>query len=294
MRVDAYLKEKSALVNAALDEILPKEEGPASVLFSAMRYSVFAGGKRLRPSMFLAVCELLGKESSTYLPFACALEMIHTYSLIHDDLPAMDNDDLRRGKPTCHVQFGEDVAILAGDALLNYAFNAMLMLKGKVDAERLLAAMDEISYCAGTRGMIVGQIADLAAEGRKIDIEELRYIHRHKTGALFAGSLCSAAILLGAEEAQLAALREYAVQAGLAFQIADDILDVVGDEKTLGKPIGSDAKNEKATYVSLFGLDGARARGNEAVQKAQAALSCFGPEADLLRELAAYFMSRTD
>jgi len=316
----SYLAERAGRVNQALDQLLPavdlqRDQEPqaqspiqpdrrtvplsdvpvseAEVLYQAMRYSVFAGGKRLRPILFTAAAEAVGGEAEGLLPFACALELIHTYSLIHDDLPAMDDDDLRRGQPTCHIKFGEAQAILAGDALLTYAFNLMIGVRQSgVDAGLVLSAMDEVAWSSGLRGMIVGQVLDLAAEGVRISLPQLRQVHRYKTGALFQAALVSGGILGGGSQEQLAALAVYAEEFGLAFQITDDILDVTGDQEKLGKPIGSDAKNQKSTYPSLLGLDPSRQLAREAAEKAAAALDCFGPEAEPLRALARQVVAR--
>lgn len=292
MRLEDYLQEKRLLIEGELDKILPPVQGYGSVLFEAMRYSVFAGGKRLRPCLFLAVMESLNGEGERFMPFACALEMIHTYSLIHDDLPAMDNDDFRRGKPTCHKAFGEAEAILAGDALLTYAFNAMIKVRPFCRAERLLDAIDEVAWSAGVNGMAIGQVTDILWEGKELILPELEFVHKHKTGALFAASIISGAILADADEEQLAALREYAHQIGLVFQITDDILDVVGDQQKLGKPIGSDAKNAKTTYASLFGLEKARELGQDAAERAQKALKPLGSKGALLEQIPPYFLVR--
>ncbi|MCL2817475.1 MAG: polyprenyl synthetase family protein, partial [Clostridiales bacterium] len=227
MDIAKYFSEKAGEVNACLDELLPRPNGERKedVLFEAMRYSVFAGGKRLRPALFLAVLRLFGLENKAYLPFACGLEMIHTYSLIHDDLPAMDNDDLRRGRPTSHKVFGEAQAILAGDALLTHAFCVMLKAAVAAQPQRLLAAVDYVAWQSGIGGMVAGQSADIVCEGRELSEEELRYIHERKTGALFCASVVSAALLAGAREEEIASLSAYAQKLGLVFQIADDILD---------------------------------------------------------------------
>ncbi len=292
MKFKEFLLASCQQVDACLEEILPPAAGQTAVLFEAMRYSIFAGGKRLRPCLFLATMEALGKKGKPYLPFAAALEMIHTYSLIHDDLPAMDNDDYRRGKLTCHKVFGEAQAILAGDALLTYAFNAMLRVRPIAPPAQLLAAMDEVAYSAGIKGMIVGQVADIAWEGRSLTLPELEFIDKHKTGALFQASILSAALLAEANATEMNALKEYALQIGLAFQIADDILDVIGDEKKLGKPIGSDAKNQKSTYASLFGLEKAQELAQQALMAAQTALAPLGEKAALLREAPEFFVNR--
>ena len=292
MELSTFLQNKAAAVDGCLHKIIPEGEDQAEIIFQAMRYSIFAGGKRLRPALFCATLTALGKDDTELLPFAAALEMIHTYSLIHDDLPAMDNDDLRRGKPTCHKVFGEAQAILAGDALLTYAFNAMISVRHATDPKALLTAIDEVAYSAGVQGMIIGQVVDIAWEGEQLSEAQLEYMHRHKTGALFRASILSAAILAGASEEELAALAEYSGQIGLAFQIADDILDVTGNEASLGKPLGSDAKNNKTTYASLLGINKARKLGLAAANAAVAALAIFDERANILRQMAGYFIER--
>jgi len=288
-----YLKAKAQAVDICLDELLPKANGEEKVLYEAMRYSVFAGGKRLRPCLFLATLEALGiTETGKFLPFACALEMIHTYSLIHDDLPAMDDDDFRRGKPSCHKAFGEAQAILAGDALLTYSFNAMLRLRPDTNAQSLLHAIDEVAWSAGIGGMVTGQVVDIIWEGKPLDLPLLQYIHKNKTGALFHASIISAAILAGADEREMAALSNYANHIGLVFQITDDILDVVGDESKLGKQVGMDARNNKTTYPSLLGLDKAREAALESVKAARDALLSFGERADILSQIPSFFLNR--
>lgn len=295
MKVDIklYFQEKVALVNRELDILLPDEDLKPSILHQAMRYSVFAGGKRLRPVLFLATLEALDHTEEGFLPFACALELIHTYSLIHDDLPAMDNDDYRRGMPTCHKKFGEAQAILAGDALLTYAFNLMLMPKEKgAFPDRLLNAIDEVAYGAGIKGMIVGQVVDMESENKEIGLEELKYIHRNKTGALFSASVRSAAILSGGDKAILEKLTGYAENLGLAFQIKDDILDVIGDEKKLGKAVGSDEKKQKATYPSLLGIEESQRLAKDAIDKALMFLKDLTESADPLREIGKMVINR--
>ena len=294
-QLERYMDAKAALVNDCLQFLLPEREDlPEAQIYRAMRHSLFAGGKRLRPILFAAALEALGKDPKPLLPFAAAIEMIHTYSLIHDDLPAMDDDDLRRGKPTCHKIFGEGQAILAGDGLLTYAFRVMLsMPKTVVSAQTLLLASAEIADYAGLGGMVAGQAVDIASGGKTIDLPTLQYIHWHKTGALFMGAIRSAAILGGAETAAFQALTEYARQAGLAFQIADDLLDATSDMATLGKTPGNDRQNEKTTYPVLLGIEKARRSGHAAVREAIGALTLFDQRADVLRALAAYFMERT-
>jgi len=293
------MDKNTALVDEAIERLLaPTPDLPES-LRKAMRYSLFAGGKRLRPTLVLAAAECCGLAPKKALKTAAALEMIHTYSLIHDDLPAMDDDDLRRGKPTNHKVFGEAMAILAGDGLLTKAFEAAahnaadLKLDGKAAAElvRLLA------FGAGAEGMVGGQVADLAAEGlgKKISksaaAKTLEAVHRRKTGALIIASLDAGAVLARAPESKREALRQYGECVGLAFQIADDVLDVVGDKKKLGKR-GSDRANDKLTYASLYGVDGARAKARALVEMAHAHLKPFGPRASVLHELADYIIER--
>ena len=284
-------KKRQALVERALKEELDRTPVLDDTLRASMAYSLMAGGKRLRPVLLMAAADAVGADGTKFLPVACALEMIHTYSLIHDDLPAMDNDDLRRGKPTNHVVYGEGIAILAGDALLTLAFTVILRQKA-VSAEALLRVVDEVSRAAGAEGMVGGQVLDLEAENRQISMEELRRVHTGKTGALFRAALRSGAILAGASEEQLSALTAYADHFGLAFQITDDILDVIGNAEEIGKPVGSDEKNHKSTYVTLTSLEMAQELARRTVAEAEAALSVFGQEATFLRELVAYLVNR--
>lgn len=284
-------KKRQALVERALKEELDRTPVLDDTLRASMAYSLMAGGKRLRPVLLMAAADAVGADGTKFLPVACALEMIHTYSLIHDDLPAMDNDDLRRGKPTNHVVYGEGIAILAGDALLTLAFTVILRQKA-VPAEALLRVVDEISRAAGAEGMVGGQVLDLEAENRQISMEELRRVHTGKTGALFRAALRSGAILAGASKEQLSALTAYADHFGLAFQITDDILDVIGNAEEIGKPVGSDEKNHKSTYVTLTSLEMAQELARRTVAEAEAALSVFGQEATFLRELVAYLVNR--
>lgn len=286
-----YCLEKSKIIDKALSQFVPNENVYPPSIFEAMRYSLFAGGKRLRPILLMAAADSVGQTGADYLNVACGLEMIHTYSLIHDDLPAMDDDDYRRGKLTSHKVFGEGVAILAGDALLTAAFTTMLAQPG-VEAGILIKVLGEISVAAGASGMIGGQIIDLSSEGKTIDIDTVTFMHQAKTGALFKASLRAGAHLAGAKEWQVASLTEYAEQFGLAFQITDDILDVTGTQEKIGKPIGSDIKNHKATYVTLYSLDEARLMANLAVNSALKSLDKFGNEADILREMVGSLLTR--
>jgi len=294
MDLKQYIKQCCVEVDAALDRFLPPEtELPAS-LHSAMRYSIFAGGKRIRPVLMLAACEAVGGTSETVMPAACAMEMIHTYSLIHDDLPAMDDDDFRRGRPTNHKVYGEAVAILAGDALLTEAF---VLLSNpafqKADAGRTMAVIREISRCAGSHGMVGGQVVDMESEGKaEIDLATVQYIHTHKTGALIKAAVKSGAILGGATETQLAALTTYGEAIGLAFQIADDILDIEGTTEEIGKDAGSDQARGKATYPAVMGLADSKRRAAELVEMALNTLDPFDAKAEPLREIARYIIAR--
>lgn len=296
MDLQAYREERIALVDAALDRFLPTAGLYPGQLHEAMRYSVFAGGKRVRPILTLAACEAVGGDSQLALPAACALEMIHTYSLIHDDLPAMDDDDFRRGRPTNHKVFGEATAILAGDALHTEAF-ALLAdpeVNAGLSATQRCAVIRLIARSAGAFGMVGGQVADMDAEGgREIDLPSLEFIHTHKTGKLILAALQSGALVGGADEVQLEALSRYGEAIGLAFQVADDVLDVVGNQVELGKDVGSDVARGKATYVALLGLSEARRRATDLSTLAIDALHSFGPAAEPLRAIAHYMVDRT-
>ena len=282
---------RRALVEKALVQELKSEPPIDKTLADAMEYSLMAGGKRLRPILLMAAADAVGVDGAKVMPFAAGIEMIHTYSLIHDDLPAMDNDDYRRGKLTNHKVYGAGMATLAGDALLTLAFEVMLRQQGVTEATRL-AVVREMSRAAGQNGMVGGQAIDLESEGKQIPLERLREMHMGKTGALFRAAVRSGAILAGATDDQLAALTKYADAFGLTFQVTDDILDVVGDEATIGKPVGSDERNHKSTYVTLLSLEKAQALAKETVDDAIAALASFGPEADFLRDLVQMLIER--
>jgi len=291
----SQLQQKKEYVESCLVKILTPEEVFPPLIHKAMRYAVFNGGKRLRPIMVLEGGKIAGYEGEALVNLACALEMIHSYSLVHDDLPAMDDDDLRRGKPTCHIVFGEANAILTGDALLTAAFQLLAetaALPG-VDARRLLQVINEIAKAAGSEGMIGGQVMDLNMEYQNGQ-DSLEKLHLLKTGALFTASLRIGAILGGMDEKGLAALTNYAHHFGLAFQITDDILDVDGDQSLLGKPVGSDEKNLKTTYTTCYGLNGAREMASLEVEACLQSLQDFGSEADFLRNLAIYSLHRTN
>jgi len=294
-RLDTYLQERIQLLEAALDHYLPGKETLPARLHEAMRYSVFAGGKRIRPVLMMAACEAIGETPQTVLPAACAIEMIHSYSLIHDDLPAMDDDDYRRGQPTSHKVYGEAQAILAGDALLTEAFILLSSpdVWDEVAAERRREVIHLLARSAGSRGMVGGQVVDMQSEGQEIDLPTLEYIHTHKTGALILAAIETGAILAGADQAQRRALCRYGEAAGLAFQVADDILDIVADQEQLGKDVGSDLQRGKATYPALIGLDGARERARELRNLAFSALHDFGDSARPLREIASYIVDRS-
>jgi len=291
LNLDNYLSDKTELINGTLKGLLAGPDDYPQSLHKAMNYSLFAGGKRLRPVLTLASAEAVGGKADDALAAACAIECVHTYSLIHDDLPAIDDDDLRRGRPTCHKVFGEAMAILAGDALLTAAFD--LMADGlKNDPATGLKAVAELARAAGSTGMIGGQVVDIESEGQEIPFPVLEYIHTHKTGKLMLAAIRCGAIIGGASEEQLKALTSYGMAVGLAFQIADDILDVEGETIELGKTAGADALAGKATYPSLVGLDESKVRAGELVDKALEALSGFSGEADPLRAIARVVITR--
>jgi geranylgeranyl diphosphate synthase type II len=289
----SYLAVRRALVERALDAYLPGEEVPPATIHKAMRYSMFAGGKRLRPILVIAGAEAVGGSMEQVLPTACALECIHTYSLIHDDLPAMDDDDYRRGRPTSHKVFGEAIAILAGDGLLTLAFrliadNAATTLDPRVIRD----VVADVADAAGTLGMVGGQVADIESEGKQIPADMLEYIHAHKTAALIRASLTSGARLGGGAPAALAAVREAGANLGLAFQIVDDILDVQGTLADLGKTAGSDQRKQKATYPEQYGLEASRVKAKRLIEDAKAALALLGAAADPIRALADFVFER--
>ncbi len=291
--LDAYLSERRALSDRALDAYLPEADALPPRLHDAMRYSLFCGGKRLRPILVFAGAEAVGGALEWVTPLACAVECIHTFSLIHDDLPAIDDDDLRRGSPTSHVVYGEAMAILAGDALLALAFDLIAECRVHVSPDRVLDAVQMVARASGTRGMVGGQVSDIESEGLSdLDEAAVASIHARKTGALLLASLLSGARLCGATPAQERALHIYGAQTGLAFQITDDILDLEGDAEKLGKPLGSDLKQDKATYPKILGISASRALARRACNTALAALSAFGPSADPLRALAHYIVER--
>jgi len=297
MDIEAYLKRNSELVNTCLDEYFsrPDEDIP-DVLRESMRYSLLAGGKRLRPTLCIAAYEAFGGKADDILLSSSALEVIHTYSLIHDDLPAMDDDDLRRGKPTNHKVYGEAIAILAGDGLLSEAFLMMLEDVERVPLERVMAGMKEVVRAAGPGGMVGGQVVDVISEDKEPDADLLKYIHEHKTGALLASSVRLGGLLSGADAETMSALSSYGRDLGLAFQIVDDILDVKGDEQLLGKPVGSDQARNKMTYPALFGIESSMSKAQELTSNAATALEPLrarGCDTSRLKGLADYIIRRT-
>jgi geranylgeranyl diphosphate synthase type II len=291
MKLPAFFEEDCQAVEQALERLLPGESTPPPSIHRAMRYSVFAGGKRVRPILCLEAARIFSDDIASALTAGCALEFIHTYSLIHDDLPALDNDDLRRGQPTCHKQFGEAGAILAGDALLTLAFQTLA--EAPLAPERRVAAIQEVSRAAGTvRGMVGGQVADLEAEGKTIQPEMLEYIHRSKTAALIRASVVTGAICGGAGEADVERLRRFGESVGWAFQVVDDILDVEESSAALGKTAGKDQAQKKATYPALFGLEKSREFAEKLIRDAIAELSSYGERASRLRQLAEFLAAR--
>lgn len=291
MELKRYLMARQKEVDRALDRFLPKESTPPATIHKAMRYSLFAGGKRLRPVLCLAAAEACGGKAGAALPLACAVECIHTYSLIHDDLPSMDNDDLRRGRATCHKVFGDGIAILAGDALLTIAFEISTSAKAarRYDLREIFR---EITTAAGSQKLIAGQVADLEAEGRRINQAQLRYIHENKTAALLTASVRLGAMAANATPKQLAAITAFGRALGLAFQVIDDILDVTQTSEKLGKSAGKDITAKKATYPAVIGLEKSRAEARRLTGKAHSALDSLGERAAVLRALADYLLQR--
>ncbi len=280
-----WLSAQKERVAAALDRLLPRADEPPATLHAAMRHSMFAGGKRLRPILLLAACEACGGDAERALPAACAVECIHTYSLIHDDLPCMDDDDFRRGHPTCHKVYGEAVAVLAGDALQPLAFELLLQSGGT-------ALVQELATAAGSRFLIAGQVRDLEGEGRQITFDELRTTHEGKTAALLTCCFRLGAMIAGASAEHLAALTTFGHALGLAFQVVDDILDCTQSSEKLGKTAGKDAAAGKSTYVSILGLEAARAEATRLTAEAHAALIPLGDNAARLREIADHLLAR--
>ncbi|MGD1865043.1 MAG: geranylgeranyl diphosphate synthase CrtE [Phormidesmis sp.] len=286
-----YLGDRSRQVEAALDRSLPVVY--PEQIYEAMRYSLMAGGKRLRPILCLATCEMIGGHADVAMPTACALEMVHTMSLIHDDLPAMDDDDYRRGQLTNHKVYGEDVAVLAGDALLTYAFEYIATQTKGAEPAQVLQVVAQLGKAVGAAGLVGGQIVDLASEGTVVDAKTLTFIHMHKTAALLEVSVTAGAILAGANSAVVESLRRYAQRIGLAFQIVDDVLDITSTSETLGKSVGKDVAAQKATYPSLWGLEESKKKADQLVAEAIAELTDFGEQAQPLIAIAQYITART-
>ena len=290
-----YLQQRKRRVDDELGALFPQEEGPAADLLSSQRYSLMAGGKRLRPILCMAGAAAVGGSEEDVLPAACALECIHTYSLIHDDLPFMDDDDLRRGQPTNHKVFGEAIALLAGDGLLTEAFRILARPGARTGpaAEKRLEAIALIAGAAGCRGMVAGQVVDIQSEGQSIELDTLEYIHSHKTAALIRAAVLSGAILGGGTAGQCDSLSTYGHKIGLAFQIADDILDIEGEQEKLGKPTGADQARGKATYPALMGLKRSKDLQNELIAAALYSLSVFDQRAEPLQLIARYIITRS-
>jgi geranylgeranyl diphosphate synthase type II len=291
MKLSAFFEEDRLAVEAALERLLPAETTPPSSIHTAMRYSVFAGGKRMRPILCLESARIFGSEVTPAFHPACAIEFIHTYSLIHDDLPALDNDDLRRGKPTCHKKFGEALAILAGDGLLTLAFETIGATP--VASERRAAILTEVATSAGTiNGMVGGQVADIEAEGKRVEPQMLEYIHRSKTAALIRASVTAGALCAGAGSDDVARLRRFGETIGWAFQVTDDILDVEESSAALGKTAGKDIAQQKATYPAVYGLERSHEIAKELATKAIAELAPYAERAARLREIGEYLVLR--
>ncbi|MGL5313513.1 MAG: polyprenyl synthetase family protein [Peptostreptococcaceae bacterium] len=293
MEFKQSLKQRANYVEELLSQYMPKEEGYQKTIMESMNYSLSAGGKRLRPILTLEACKMVGGNEADAIPFAVAIEMIHTYSLIHDDLPALDNDDLRRGRKTNHIVYGEDIAILAGDALLNYAFETMLSTSiEKENPKKYLRAINEIAKSAGIYGMIGGQVADVQSENTQIPKEKLDYIHNNKTAAIIIGCMRAGAIIGDANDNELENITKYAKNIGLSFQIVDDILDIIGDESKLGKKVGSDIENHKSTYPSLIGLEKSKEIAHELIEEAKLSIKDIDNDGEFLCGLADYIIDR--
>ena len=293
MDLKQYMTQCRQRIDEALLSFLPPVDARPQKLHQAMHYSVFAGGKRIRPILMLASCKAVGGNPDLALQAACAMEMLHTYSLIHDDLPAMDDDDFRRGVPTNHKVYGEDIAILAGDALLTQAFITLSTANSALACDQQRQVLHIIASAAGAAGMVAGQVVDMEAEGHTVDLDTVNYIHNHKTGALILASIQCGALLGSANEDTFAAFTAFGNNAGLAFQIADDILDVIGDQQQLGKDIGSDEQRGKATYPAVLGIKAARQRMNELHEHALKILTPFGTHAEALRLISHYIINRS-
>ena len=292
MNCKQILEQKAKQIDEYLEQYLPLEKEYPSIIFEAMRYSVFAGGKRLRPVLLFSACEALDGDIKKAIPFACAIEMIHSYSLIHDDLPAMDNDDYRRGMLTSHKKFGEATAILAGDGLLHHAFEIMSDACVKYCSNETVKAMQAIAHGAGVFGMLSGQVTDVISEGKQIDEKTMYFIHKNKTAAMLQGALKAGTLLAGGTEQQVKMMEQAGEKIGVAFQIADDILDVTSTFQELGKPVHSDEKNEKNTFVTMYGIEASQKMVETLSEEAITIFQKFGKKADFLIELTQYLMKR--
>ncbi len=292
MDFKAELKEKVKIVDEYMEKFLPPEDKYPEIIHKAMRYSVFAGGKRLRPIMVMEACRVFGGDVEKAMPFACAIEMIHTYSLIHDDLPALDNDDYRRGRLTSHKMFGENMAILAGDALLHHAFETMAEACVKMNDIKYTKAMLAIAQGAGINGMVAGQVVDVISEGKEIDKDTLDYIHKNKTAAMIIGALKAGAEIGGASDEEIKNIERVGELVGVAFQIQDDILDVTSTLEELGKPINSDEKNHKVTYATMFGVEDASKIVLDMSNEALEILHSMGDRMEFLERLTEYLIRR--
>ena len=291
--MNQMITEKAKHIEQIIQQFLPEETGFEKVIYEAMNYTMLAGGKRIRPMLMLETYQMFGGESKVIEPFMAAMEMIHTYSLIHDDLPALDNDDTRRGRKTAHIVFGEDMAILAGDALLNYAFEvASRTFETNPDCANLGKAMMILAKKPGVTGMIGGQVVDVALTGKEISPEEMMYIYRCKTGALIEASMMIGAVLAGASQEQVDLIEQIAANVGLAFQIQDDILDIISDSETLGKPVGSDEKNHKYTYATIYGIEAAKAEVERLTKESIDMLNQLPNENPFLKDLLVYLVDR--
>jgi len=292
--IESYLKQRAAIVGCELERAVAAREGPAARLYEAMRYSLLAGGKRIRPILAMASCEAVGGAIEAALGIACALEMIHTYSIVHDDLPCMDDDDLRRGRPTNHKVYGEAMATLAGDALLTDAFKVLVHRTGSgIDPALVLETVAELAEAAGSEGMVAGQAMDLLGEGQPLDLAQLEHLHSKKTGALFVAAVRGGARMGGANPAQFGALTDYARALGLAFQVIDDLLDVESTPERMGKRTQKDSERGKATYPSILGVARSRELARQLERRAHHALRTFDERAEPLRRLASFVVERT-
>jgi len=290
--ISSYLRDKAALVEQKLETLIPEQDVPHKQLFLAARYALLGAGKRLRPLLALTTAETLGSFDNSALTTACALEMIHTYSLIHDDLPCMDDDDFRRGKPSLHKAFGEALAVLAGDYLLTYAFE-VIADDHRINSSQKIALVKLLAHHSGGHGMLGGQIMDIQAEGLSIDLEMLKKIHRYKTGALITASILSGGIVANAGEAEIESLRLFGDDLGLAFQIIDDVIDVIASEQKHGKTVASDTANNKTTYVTLMGVDTAQQTAYDLYTRSLTYLDRIKRDTTLLKELAKKLVYRS-